>query len=33
MEGVSAEIKAYMLRYKEENFAKKDIFSEFSLDW
>jgi hypothetical protein len=33
MEGVAAEIKAFMLRYKEENFMKKDVFSDFELDW
>lgn len=29
----SAEIKAYMLKYKDEHFEKKDAFSEFALDW
>jgi hypothetical protein len=33
MENVSAEIKAFMLRYKEENFEKKDAFSAFDLEW
>ncbi len=29
----SAEIKAYLLRYKEEHFAAKDVFAAFELDW
>ena len=29
----SAEIKAYLLRYKEEHFAAKDAFAGFCLDW
>lgn len=29
----SAEIKAYLLRYKEEHFAAKDAFASFALDW
>ena len=33
MEDADAEIKAYMLRYKEENFDKKDVFAEFELGW
>ena len=33
MEGVSAEIKAYMLRYQEEHFSRKDAFAAFTLDW
>lgn len=33
MQKVNAEIKAYLLRYKEENFAGKDAFSAFELDW
>lgn len=33
MENVNAEIRAYMLRYKEENFAKDDVFAEFELGW
>lgn len=33
MEGVLAEIKAYMLRYKEEHFSTKDAFSIFDLKW
>lgn len=28
-----AEIKAYMLRWKEEHFGKKDAFAEFDLGW
>lgn len=28
-----AEIKAYMLKYKDEHFEKRDAFSEFMLDW
>jgi len=28
-----AEIKAYMLKYKDEHFEKKDAFSEFELEW
>jgi hypothetical protein len=33
LDNVSPEIKAYMLRYKDENLEKKDAFSEFELDW
>ena len=33
MEDADAELKAYMLRYKEENFDKKDVFAEFELGW
>lgn len=29
----SAEIKAYLLRYKEEHFAAKDALAGFCLDW
>lgn len=30
---VSAEIKAYLLRYKDEHLEKKDAFAAFELDW
>lgn len=33
MEQAGAEIRAYMLRYKEEHFAAKDAFAAFELDW
>lgn len=33
MKDCSAEIRAYMLRYKEEHFAAKDAFEAFDLDW
>jgi hypothetical protein len=33
MDNVSAEIKAFMLRFKDENIQSKDAFSEFELDW
>lgn len=33
MEGVSAEIKAYLLRYKQEHLAPADAFAAFELDW
>ena len=33
MDGVSAEIKAYMLRYQEEHISRKDAFAAFTLDW
>jgi hypothetical protein len=33
MDNVSAEIKAYMLKYKDENLEKKDAFASFELDW
>ena len=33
MENAGAEIKAYMLRYKEERFASKDAFASLELDW
>lgn len=29
----SAEIKAFLLRYKEEHFGQKDAFADFELDW
>lgn len=29
----SAEVKAYMLKYKDEHFEKKDAFSAFELEW
>ncbi|MDE6365903.1 MAG: leucine-rich repeat domain-containing protein [Lachnospiraceae bacterium] len=29
----SAELRAYLLRYKEEHFASKDAFAAFELDW
>lgn len=33
MQKVNAQMKAYMLRYREENLAKKDAFADFTLDW
>lgn len=33
MKDSSAEIKAYLLRYKEEHFAAADAFAAFDLDW
>jgi hypothetical protein len=33
MDKVSAEIKAFMLRYRDENIGKRDVFSDFELDW
>ena len=33
MKDCSAEIKAYMLRYKEEHFATEDAFTAFDLGW
>lgn len=33
MSDCDAEIKAYLLRYKEKNFAAKDAFAAFDLDW
>lgn len=30
---VNAQMKAYMLKYKEENLVKKDAFAAFELDW
>lgn len=33
MKDSSAEIKAYLLRYKEEHFAEKDVFAAFELEW
>jgi hypothetical protein len=33
MDNVSAEIKAFMLRFKEDNSVKEDAFSAFELDW
>ncbi|MDE6916990.1 MAG: leucine-rich repeat domain-containing protein, partial [Lachnospiraceae bacterium] len=33
MKDCSAELKAYLLRYKEEHFAAKDAFAAFELDW
>lgn len=33
MKDCSAEIKAYLLRYKEEHFDAKDAFAAFDLDW
>jgi hypothetical protein len=33
LDDAPAEIKAFMLRYKEENFEKKDVFGAFELDW
>lgn len=33
MKDVSAEIKAYLLRYKEEHFAAGDAFASFDLNW
>ena len=33
MQEVNAEMKAYLMRYKEEHFTKKDAFASFELDW
>lgn len=33
MKDCGAEIRAYLLRYKEEHFAAKDAFASFGLDW
>ncbi|MDE6056106.1 MAG: leucine-rich repeat domain-containing protein [Lachnospiraceae bacterium] len=33
MKDCTAEIKAYLLRYKEEHFATKDAFAAFDLNW
>lgn len=33
MKNSSAEIKAYLLRYKEEHFATRDAFASFDLNW
>ena len=33
MHEVNAQMKAYMLRYKEEHLTKKDAFAAFELDW
>jgi len=33
MQDVNAELKAFMLRYKDEHFAKKDAFAAFELGW
>lgn len=33
MAEVNAQMKAYMLRYKEEHLTKKDAFAAFELDW
>lgn len=33
MKEVNAQMKAYMLRYKEEHLIKKDAFAAFELDW
>lgn len=33
MEGADAEIKAYLLRYKEEHFSGTDAFAAFDLGW
>jgi hypothetical protein len=33
MDNVLPEIKAFMLRYKDENLRNNDVFSEFELDW
>lgn len=33
MKDCSAEIRAYLLRYREEHFAVKDAFAAFELDW
>lgn len=33
MQEVNAQMKAYMLKYKEEHLMKKDAFAEFELDW
>lgn len=33
MAGVGAEIKAYLIRYREEHFGARDAFAAFELDW
>ena len=33
MKDCTAEIKAYLLRYKEEHFAARDAFAAFDLNW
>ena len=33
LEDVGAEIKAYILRYKEEHLGQMDAFAAFDLDW
>lgn len=33
MQEVNAQMKAYMLKYKEEHLTKKDAFAAFELDW
>ncbi|MBQ6786949.1 MAG: leucine-rich repeat protein [Lachnospiraceae bacterium] len=33
MKDVNAQMKAYMLRYKEEHLTKTDAFAAFELDW
>ena len=33
MKEVNAQMKAYMLRYKEEHLTKKEAFAAFELDW
>lgn len=33
MESANAQIKGYLLKYKEEHFKQKDAFASFELDW
>ncbi len=33
MKDCGAEIRAYLLRYREEHFAARDAFAAFELDW
>lgn len=33
MQNVNAQMKAYMLKYKEEHLTKRDAFAAFELDW
>ena len=33
MQDVNAQMKAYMLKYKDEHLTKKDAFAAFELDW
>lgn len=33
MQAINAQVKAYMLKYKEEHLTKKDAFAGFELDW
>lgn len=33
MQDVNAQMKAYMLKYKEEHLTKRDAFAAFELDW